>query len=130
MSSPPTRNQPAEGHQPNDQRPRSNRAAAIRIRWTADEVREVKQRAAIVQAEVSEYVRAAALGQKPKRTGTATGERRALIDGLAQLGKVGSNLNQIARHLNSGGSADGQAIMYALAELASVQEAILTALIP
>ena len=45
----------------------------------------------------------------------ATPERRHLIDLLAQLGKLGSNFNQLAHHANAtGGEYDRNALRYAL----------------
>jgi hypothetical protein len=57
---------------------------------------------------VSSYVRSRALAEPTTRAvRRPTVERAALSHILAQLGKCGSNLNQIARVLNSGGDEPG-----------------------
>lgn len=47
----------------------------------------------------SDFIRARTIGGKPV-TRKASADRAGLINGLAELGKVGSNINQIARALN------------------------------
>ena len=49
---------------------------------------------------VSDLIRKAALGSRPMAK-KATPERAAFIKGLAELGKIGSNVNQIAKALNT-----------------------------
>lgn len=49
---------------------------------------------------MSEYIRRCALGRKIPQYGDVA----VLRDISAELGKIGSNLNQIAHHLNAGGS--------------------------
>lgn len=55
-------------------------------------------------------------------------ERVLLASLLAQLGKCGSNLNQIARALNSGGDADMPRIDEAIAEFRALCRALAAAL--
>jgi hypothetical protein len=47
---------------------------------------------------------------------------------LGELGKVGSNVNQIARHLNRGGTVDEPDIAAALAELHVAKDELMAAL--
>ena len=49
---------------------------------------------------LSDLIRKVALGSKP-RIQMANPERAAFIKGLAELGKIGSNVNQIAKALNT-----------------------------
>lgn len=72
------------------------------IRWTASEIVEVKSLAESANAEPSAYVRGAALNKKPKPISRATGDRLALIKALGELGKIGSNVNQLAKSGNMG----------------------------
>ena len=80
--------------------------------------------AADAGATKSEYVRARALQHTPRHNATATGERRALIEALGALGKIGGNLNQIARNLNSGYAPEIQALQFALSDVAFLGTAI------
>ena len=48
-----------------------------------------------------------------------------LLSALSNLGKIGSNLNQIARHLNGGGSIDSELkkeLFQCITELRSIRE--------
>jgi hypothetical protein len=72
----------------------------IEIRLTGGEESMLACAAADAGLTVSDDIRKLALGIKPIRQ-MATPERAALIKGLAELGKVGSNINQIAKALNT-----------------------------
>ena len=76
------------------------RTKRVELRLT--EAEEIALTALAVDAglSVSDLIRKAALGIKP-RVQMATPERAAFIKGLAALGKVGGNVNQIAKALNT-----------------------------
>ena len=76
------------------------RTKRVEIRLTAAEENVLEGLAVDAGLSVSDHIRKAALGSKP-RIQMATPERAAFIKGLAELGKVGSNVNQIAKALNT-----------------------------
>ena len=84
---------------------RNRRTVTLKVRLTEAEEATLKARASEAGANVSDFVRGRALGQPNRRT-AATPERRQLIEALAQLGKLGSNLNQIAHQLNASSGAE------------------------
>lgn len=71
----------------------------LRVRLTKGERQHLTVLSNDAHCNVSDYVRLKALAA-PIHTKKAGPERAAFIAALAQLGKVGSNLNQIARALN------------------------------
>ncbi len=70
----------------------------------------MKQRRERQGLSTSEYIRRCALGRKLP----CYGDTGLLKEYSVQLGKIGSNLNQIAKHLNGGG--DFYSIYYELKE--------------
>lgn len=75
------------------------RIRRIEIRLTQHEERLLLERSQERGLTLSDFLRSTALDVKP-RIIQATPERAALIRGLAELAKIGSNLNQIARAMN------------------------------
>lgn len=71
--------------------------------------------------DLSDYCRKVILSKTPRRR-KATPERETLIRILGELGKIGSNLNQIARSNNRGRPQDMANIARGLQELQSVGE--------
>lgn len=96
----------------------------IEFRCTPAEKQQIVSNAANVGAEVSEYCRAKALNQKPQSNTRATGERKLLIESLGQLGKIGSNVNQLARAFNQGKAVEAAALVKALQEVEQCGAAI------
>ena len=81
------------------------RQAAIRLRVTDDERAAIESRAERAGLTVAGYLRAVVFGKdtpQPRAARRATIEAATLQRLLAELGKIGSNLNQIARRLNQG----------------------------
>ena len=69
--------------------------------WLSEEEKsKIQEKANKAGITMSEYVRRCALGRKIPSYGDVT----ILQNISAELGKIGSNLNQIAHHLNAGGS--------------------------
>ena len=74
----------------------------VNLRVTDAEAERLEQSAANLQVSVSAYVKSVALGQPvPRRTSRpVNADTAAILKLLAELGKVGSNANQIARANN------------------------------
>jgi uncharacterized protein (DUF1778 family) len=75
------------------------RTYMIRVRLTDNEKKQLKEAADIAGFTLSDHVRVKAIASLPRHR-KANPERAALIRSLADLGKIGSNLNQIARAIN------------------------------
>lgn len=86
------------------------RDCMIRFRVNKSELLQFKQAADNAGLSVSDFVRVKSVAALPRHR-KATPERAALIRGLAELGKIGSNLNQIARSLNRKALTDGNSFM-------------------
>lgn len=81
---------------------RRQRAKLAGMACTAEERAQLEAAAERAGLTVSAYMRHQCLGTPgPRAVRRPPVERAALAQLLAQLGKVGSNLNQIARALNS-----------------------------
>lgn len=70
------------------------------LRISAEDKEQIEEKARKTGLTTSEYIRRCALGRKLP----CYGDTSLLKEYSMQLGKIGSNLNQIAKHLNSGGS--------------------------
>lgn len=77
----------------------SKRDRVIRVRFTAGERTRLFKIAEERGLTLSDFIRVLALNAVPLRR-RANPYRAALIKGLAELGKIGSNVNQMARALN------------------------------
>ncbi len=77
----------------------------MELRLTPEEEQILLSRATERGLSMSDFLRSTALASRP-RTTRANPERAALIRGLAELGKLGSNVNQIARAINRQQAAD------------------------
>ena len=80
------------------------------MRISAEDKEEIEAKARKTGLSTSEYIRRCALGRKLP----CYGDTSLLKEYSMQLGKIGSNLNQIAKHLNGGG--DFYSIYYELKE--------------
>jgi hypothetical protein len=75
------------------------------------------------------FMRAAAFGDAgPRAQRRPPADHKALRQLLGECGRIGNNLNQIAKALNTGGNADIPELRTALAAYGDIREAILTAL--
>jgi hypothetical protein len=109
-----------------NQRQRSKLAM---VRMTEAEAAELQTRARRAGLSVGAYLRACALGDSGPRAKRAPPVHRELLgEALASLNRVGNNLNQIAKQLNSGGHPDRAAMAEARAELVAILELILDAM--
>jgi hypothetical protein len=95
---------------------------------TPGEFAQLSVAAERVGLSVSSFMRMQCLGTKPPRAARRpTVETALLAQTLAHLGKVGSNVNQIARQLNSGGDVPPD-IAAAVDEVRAVAQAVMRAL--
>ena len=103
------------------------RSIVVKTRLTEEEYADFTERAKFCGVSQSEFIRQAIENAviKPIITVSPVNEKLLTAVGTltAQLGKVGGNLNQIARHLNEHGApysslySDVQSAIYDLADL-------------
>lgn len=109
------------------------RDLVIRARFTATEKQKLFLLAAEAGLTPSDFIRSRTIGAAP-HIRKATPERAAMIEALGQLGKIGSNVNQIARALNrrqESGELTGLSVAeidYTLHELKIITGALIKAL--
>ncbi|MFC5410825.1 plasmid mobilization relaxosome protein MobC [Larkinella bovis] len=77
----------------------AKRNVTIRVRVTAAEKRQIWQLAADAGYTPSDYMRLKTMASTPLRQ-VPTPDRAVLLNLMAELGKIGSNVNQIAHALN------------------------------
>jgi hypothetical protein len=105
------------------------RAQVVGVRMLAAEYASVRQRAAEAGMRVGSYLRACALGDAgPRARRSPTVNAELLGRALAELNRVGNNVNQIAHALNAARTVDGRNTAAALAELRGVLAQIKLAL--
>lgn len=115
-------------------RPKSEkrrRTRQAKTRMTDEEHAAFLARADRAGLAAAAFLRAAAIGDAgPRAQRRVPADAQALRQLLGHLGKTGSNLNQIARHLNTGGSAETVLpdIRAALSDLARIRGLIYEAL--
>lgn len=87
-----------------DKRRRSHQSL---IRWTDDEFTSITDKADKSGLAVAAFMRAAGLGNPgPRAQRRPPVDHKALRQYLGQVGRLGNNINQIARALNSGEKAN------------------------
>lgn len=105
------------------------RMKSVRAAVTPDEYSAIQERARRAGLSTGAYLRACALGDSGPRAKRAPPIHRELLgEALASLNRVGNNLNQIAKQLNSGGHPDRAAMAESRAELVAILELILDAM--
>lgn len=105
------------------------RDSVLPVRLSVDERAAVEAAAEKAGLTVSSYARQAMLGAPaPRQVRRPPVERRELARLLGELGKIGGNLNQLARTANTGTLVYGGEIEAALGGLQEVRGAILAAL--
>ncbi|RYE51814.1 MAG: plasmid mobilization relaxosome protein MobC [Hyphomicrobiales bacterium] len=101
------------------------RSARPAMRCSADELAQLESMAERAGMPVSAYMRHQCLGTVgPRAVRQPRAERAALSQLLGQIGKCGSNLNQIARAMNSGDQRPSSEIAAVLAEMREAALAI------
>ncbi|MGZ3218572.1 plasmid mobilization protein [Paracoccus sp. T5] len=106
------------------------RSKLLQIRVTPDELAEIVAQADRAQLTPASYARSVLLSAPaPRARRRPSIEAEAMGRLLGELGKVGSNLNQIAHHMNAGRNEVSPAAMEAaLSEVADIRAAILEAM--
>lgn len=105
------------------------RTEIIPVRVTDEERAAIAAKADAAGLTLAAYLRAAALGSPgPRARRRLPVSHVALRQLLGELGRVGNNVNQIARALNSGEAADVVELREALAAYLQLRNAILAAL--
>ncbi len=96
----------------------------IKFRVTEQEKLELELLCKLLRVNMSTLIRRSLLSQPIKQTLVVTGggedALNILSDLLGQCGKIGSNLNQLARHFNSGGKDSEQIQAQLLTELSAL----------
>ena len=96
----------------------------IKFRVTEQEKLELELLCKLLHVNMSTLIRRSLLSQPIKQTLVVTGggekALNILSDLLGQCGKIGSNLNQLARHFNSGGKDSEQIRAQLLTELSAL----------
>ena len=96
----------------------------IKFRVTQEEKRELEIMCEILHVNISTLIRRSLNSQSINQTIVVTGSGEdalsILSDLLGQCGKISSNLNQLARHFNSGGKDSEQIRAQLLTELSAL----------
>jgi hypothetical protein len=99
------------------------------VRFTEQEFAEIVGKADKAGIASAAFLRAAALGSPgPRAQRRPPADHVALRQILGHCGRIGNNLNQIAKHLNEGGRANIRELKEALAAYLDIRNAILAAL--
>jgi hypothetical protein len=105
------------------------RRSIIGFRASDEERAEIEANAADAGFTVGSYLRNLAISRPRTRAVRRAGGDAALLSRtLGQLGKIGSNINQLAKKANSDGVYAPPELDHALAELRAAAKAILQAL--
>lgn len=87
----------------------------------------IETEASQAKMSVSEYCRTLATNKSVTIRKEVVFDNPELLSALSNLGKIGSNLNQIARHLNEGNSIDAtlrNELLQCITELRNIREEI------
>ena len=102
----------------------NNKTHVIKFRVTEREKLELEQTAKLLHLSLSTLIRRALHSAKIERTVVVAGGGEETLTAvsilLAQCSRVGTNLNQLARHFNSGGADPEQIRAKLLDELADL----------
>ena len=102
----------------------NNKTHIIKFRVTEREKLELEQTAKLLHLSLSTLIRRALHSAKIERTVVVAGGGEETLNAvstlLAQCSRVGGNLNQLARHFNSGGADTEQIRAKILDELADL----------
>ena len=105
------------------------RSGQIAFRVTHEERAQIEAAADAEELTIGSFVRAKILKKVvTKEVRRPSIDREILGRALGMLGKVGSNINQIAKHLNSGGNVPNAEIAKALNDVSILKEQILKAI--
>lgn len=110
----------------------TQRTSALRIRLTKSEHEIISEIAATQGIGICTFarivvLRETAIADERMKRRKPTQAQRTVSECLAHLAKIGNNVNQIARALNSGWDCDPNDLKTVRAELQKLRTAILTA---
>jgi hypothetical protein len=101
----------------------------ISIRLTENEYHSVASLAQAAELANADYVRSVVLTKRPIRAFRRSSVDQILLaKALGELGKIGSNINQIAHVMNASGRDRPALLDRALTELSEVRDSLLRAL--
>jgi hypothetical protein len=105
------------------------RAHTITVRLSDDERDKLSNLSSRSGLAIGAFMRAAAFGDSgPRAQRRPPADHVALRQILGHCGRIGNNVNQIAKHLNAGGQANIRELKEALAAFLDIRTAILDAL--
>ena len=105
------------------------RSGQIAFRVTHEERAQIEAAADAAELTIGSFVRGKMLKKiVTKEVRRPSIDREILGRALGMLGKVGSNINQIAKHMNGGGHTPAAEILKALNDFAILKEQILKAI--
>lgn len=113
-------------------RPSENRSEYLRVRLTPEEMEQLRRDADTAAVSVSDVARAQLLNAPiPKRKYRRSIDHERLAEVLQQLGKIGTNLNQLAKVANTNGDLTHVRNVRELkAELEAIRDEVRAALTP
>lgn len=113
-------------------RPSENRSEYLRVRLTPEEMEQLRRDADTAAVSVSDVARAQLLNAPiPKRKSRRSVDHEKLAQVLQQLGKIGTNLNQLAKVANASGDLSHVRNVRELkTELEAIRDEVRAALTP
>jgi hypothetical protein len=113
-------------------RPSANRTEWLHVRLSPEEMRVLRWKAERAEVELSTVARALITdGPIPRQARRVSYDRQLFARAYGQLGKIGSNLNQISRHINRAGDLELFRRSVAIdAEIAAIRALLHAALNP
>lgn len=113
-------------------RPSENRSEYLRVRLTPEEMEQLRRDADTAAVSVSDVARAQLLNAPiPKRKYRRSVDHEKLAEVLQQLGKIGGNLNQLAKVANANGDLSHVRNVRELkSELEAIRDQVRDALTP
>ncbi len=104
------------------------RTHAMSMRFTPEEITTIRLKADRAGTTISGLLRHALLNVEPPRAAhTPTINQKAVLKLMAEIGKIGSNINQLAKHANAGRYQEAS-IELAMREMVDIRMACLQAL--
>jgi len=108
---------------------RRQRGETVTIRVTSDEKASLTAKASRAGLTLASYSRQTLINVAPPRQSRRPSvEAKAVAKLLAETGRIGGNVNQIARKLNAGNSADSAAIAEIAGAIIVMRDNLLIAL--
>jgi len=105
------------------------RQASIGVRLTDHEFSIIADFADRAELTPASYARQVLLDSPPPRARRRPAvEKQQLAKLLGEIGKIGSNVNQIAHHLNAGVGASSRSVDDAMADVREMRDAVMKAL--